>query len=330
MGKEVLTPTSKKDSHQAIAVDFGGSKTIVALVDTRGEISCMKRAPTPKDCKKAMESITEMVEEVIEGCGRGGIEGIGMSVPGMADPARGVLIYAPYFRVRNLPVKEMMEDRFGLKTSIDNDVNACALGEIHFGHGRGYRNFIWITISNGVGGAIVVDGRLYRGGWGLAGEIGHVRVSDGGPECDCGGRGCLEVFVSGRAIAKRTVELLGVVKDSIIPSMVDGDMEKINPMVVAEAVKRGDGLARRIFDETGEYLGRAVSMAVSLLDPDAVILGGGVMESGGIILDPLKRTVERYTVTSGLREIRILPSALGYYASLIGASTLLFREMNLL
>ncbi|HHT9133368.1 MAG TPA: ROK family protein [Candidatus Avalokitesvara rifleensis] len=311
----------------AIAVDFGGSKILAGLADRKGDILTKFQQPSNQDPGKAISTISHLIEQLLANKARSRrITGIGISAPGMVDSHNGTLLYAPFYDLRNFPLGGVVENRFGIKTYVENDVNSSALAELHFGHGKRIKNFFWITISNGVGGALVVNGQLHKGAHGLAGEIGHITVKNQGKICDCGKRGCLETIVSGRAIEKSAVNRLKKGHKSIITSMICTKNETLRAKTVCAAAKRGDPLAQEVLSEAIEYLAKAISITINLLDPQMVILGGGVSQAGAIFLGPLRRRVEDYTIMGSYRTVPITRTQLGYYASLIGAATLVLCE----
>lgn len=308
----------------AVAVDFGGSKIIAGLVDKRGKILAKLREPANKEADKALSTLYCLIERILEAnkARLKDITGIGVSTPGMTDSPNGILLYAPFYGLKDLPLASIIENRFGIRTRIENDVNASALAELHFGHGKRVKDFFWITLSNGVGGALVLNGQLYRGAHGIAGEIGHVIVKNRGKVCDCGKRGCLETIASGRAIEKSVVSRIKRGYRSIIPDMIGNEYKRLSTQVVCEAARKGDPLAREVLLEAAEYLARAISIVINVLDPEMIILGGGVSQAGSLLLGPVRKGVKDYTIMSAYRPVPITRTRLGYYASLIGAATL--------
>ncbi len=312
----------------AIAVDFGGSKIIVGLIDKTGNVLTKLREPSSQDIDKAISTISRLIERLLEANKKQlkNIAGIGISVPGMADSRSGSLLYAPFYDLKNFPLARVIENSFGIKTCIENDVNSSALAELRFGHGKRVKDFFWITISNGVGGALVTNGRLYKGAHSLAGEIGHIVVKNHGKICDCGKRGCLETIASGRAIERTVASKIKNGNRSIIPRMIGGPHKTLNAKVVCEAARKGDPLARKVLQEVAEYLGKAISTVINICDPQMVILGGGVSQAGNLLLDPVRKKVKECAIMSDYRAVPITRTKLGYYASLVGAATLVFYQ----
>lgn len=308
----------------AIAIDFGGSKIIAGLVDKNGNILTKFQQPSSKNPAMAISTIVSLTDRLLTShkTRLKNVAGIGISVPGMVDSQNGILLYAPFYNLQNLPLASMIEQRFSIKTCIENDVNASALAELHFGHGKQIKNFFWITLSNGVGGAPVINGQLYRGVHNLAGEIGHIVLKNQGKICDCGKKGCLETMASGRGIEKSMISKIKKGNKSIITDMLDKKYETLSTKMVCEAAKKGDPLAKEVLSETAEYLAKAISIVINLLDPQMIILGGGVSQAGTVLLSHLRKRVADYTIMGSYRTVPITRTKLGYYASFIGAATL--------
>ncbi len=294
----------------AAAVDFGGTKLMVGLVDEAGRIHAHHSLPTPQGGPEAVADAVSRVIQILvlqERLVLQDLVGIGATVPGLADTETGVLRYAPAHGWRDVPFAHMLTDRLGLIARISNDVNACALAEQRFGAGKGVSNLIWITISTGIGGGLILNGQLYTGG-GFAGEIGHFVVEEGGPLCGCGHMGCLEAVASGPAIARRAGEAGLLVSDSIS---------------VARLAREGNLIAVEVMAQTGRYLGRAVACCLNMLDPDLIVFGGGVSRSLDLILPALQATVSERTIRIDRQRVPPMTvTALGYEAALIGAGAL--------
>jgi glucokinase len=251
--------------------------------------------------------------------------GVGIGAPGPVDPYRGLLIQGPNLPGWiNIPLRDRLAERLKIPVFLGNDANLAALGEWQFGAGRGTDDLIYITISTGIGGGIICGGRLLVGAHGLAGEPGHVTLVPDGPACACGGRGHLEAVASGPAIARRTRELLG--RDggaSSLHALCGGDPSRIDAKLVSAAAKQGDTLAFSVFQEAGGYVGRAVADMLTLLNPTMIILGGGVSRAGDLLLDPVRKAVERYVMNpSYLEDLRITTAQLGDDAGLFGGFVL--------
>lgn len=296
------------------AVDFGGTKLMVGVVDAQGAILGHDALPTPAGGPAGVAD--EAVRRLHGVCARLGVAydalaGVGSTVPALADGRRGVMLYAPAHGWRDVPFARMLEERAGLPARIANDVNACVLAEARFGVGRGVDDFVWVTVSTGVGSGLRLAGRLYEGSGGLAGELGHVVVDEGGAPCGCGNRGCLEATAAGPAIARRGRE---------------AGLAVSTGLEVAERARSGDPVARHIMEETGAFLGRGLATFVNCLDPSLVVLGGGVARSLDLFGAALERELRSRVIMPDDRRVRVVPTALGYEAALVGAATLVLPE----
>lgn len=296
---------------------------MVGLVTADGRVLAThtSKSPSQAGLQAVQSEIVRMVQAFLaeQNVASHELRGIGVTVPGMADPESGVLLYAPAHGWRDVAVKAWLQQIWPeLDVFVDNDVNAAAWGEYCFGAGVDAESLLWITVSTGIGGGLVLQGQVYRGADGLAGEIGHVVLEEDGPLCGCGQCGCLEAVAAGPAIARRAKELLDRGSPSAL-SRIDG--RPLEARDVAEAARRGDALAHQVMTETVQYLGRAVALVANVLNPQLVVFGGGVSQS--LDLEAIEReAVERCVLTRSGGTLRLCASALGYEASLIGAGAL--------
>lgn len=266
----------------ACAVDIGETKTLVGLVTGDGKIIAKKRFETniaddPYDhLKKCIQLISDCIEE--NNLYEQSISGIGTSVPGLADSQNGILIKAPYAGWTNIRVNEFFSCFYpGKKLMLANDVNACALGELAFGEGKKYSNYVWVTISTGIGAGLVLNGKIFEGEHGIAGELGHAVVEwEHGLKCTCGNKGCLEAHVSGNAIAKIAQKKCLNNNTSLLNQYFRNNSLKITAENVARAARDGVKEAGEIYDAAARYAGKAFSYAVNLINPGCIFIGGGV------------------------------------------------------
>jgi glucokinase len=245
---------------------------------------------------------------------------LGVTIPGLADPSRGLWVEASFSGIRDLPLVSILEKEFGLSVKIENDVNACALAERKFGccGGPGYEpvdDFLWITVSNGIGGAIFTGGKIYAGSAGNAGEIGHIIVEEGpnARPCGAGHRGCAEAHASGRGLAKNYLSLGG--------TWTIGGKEPDAKAIEALA-RRGDPAAMGAYELEGMYLGRVIGAAVNLLNPAKVIIGGGLSLAYDLFRASLEAALKTHVYQNANPQLRVEPSPLGYNAALLGAAAL--------
>ena len=305
-----------------LGVDIGGTKTIVAVADNGGCILAQAKISTPREQGPAavLSEIESTLKRLVEEAGiePGEIQGLGIGCGGPLDRDRGVILTAPNLPGwDNLPLAEYFETAFHVPAYLDNDVNLAALGEARKGAGVGVDHFAYFNIGTGIGGGIIIDGRLYRG-CGNAGEFGHQTILPDGPECLCGRRGCLESLASGTSIARRAREQLSDYPESLVLRYA-GDADTITAEYVFKAALDGDLLARRIWKETAEYLGLGIANVVNILNPRRVILGGGVVKAGDLLLDEVRRTVKERAMAQLARDVEIVPGVLGDQAGILGA-----------
>lgn len=284
---------------QVAAVDIGGTKLMVGLVDETGAVLRSKVVPTP--IAGGPEAVVDAAVQLLADLD-GRPAALGATVPGLADSRRGLLRYAPAHGWSDVPFAEMLSRASGLPARIANDVNACALAEQRFGVGKGMESLVWITVSTGIGGAVVIKGQIFEGAGGISGEIGHLVVEEGGPACGCGHLGCLEAVASGPAIARRAG--MG------------------SAAQVFEAARQGSPAARTVVRETAFYLGRAAAFVQNILDPDAIVFGGGVARSFDLLKPDIERALRQRAILLPDRPPVIRTTALGYEAALIGAAAL--------
>lgn len=251
---------------------------------------------------------------------------VAVGSPGPLSIGSGMVHFAPNLRWHNVPIREMLQERVHVKVLLDNDANLAAWGEYVYGAGQGFKNVIYITVSTGIGGGLILDGRLYHGSTDGAGEIGHTIVSPDGPLCACGARGCLEALSSGTAIANAARRLLEQGQGQNILSLAGGRPEAIQAVTVATAAAAGDPEATALISQAAHFLGLGLANIINLFNPDLIVLGGGVMQIGPPIWQGLRQSVERHALAAPLAHAQIVPAALGQRAGLLGAIALALQE----
>jgi len=303
------------------AIDIGGTKIALGLSDTEGREPAFRRFPTRLAdgphavMRTALEELERMARE--EGAR---VRSAGVGCGGPLDRERGLVLSPPNLPGWDeFPVVRIIEERLGVPVALDNDANAAALGEHEYGAGRGLRHLVYMTISTGIGGGLIIGGRLVHGVGDGAGEVGHMIVEPGGPLCPCGARGCLEALCSGTSIARRAAERVRAGGGPSALLKEGGRPEEITARAVAEAVLQGDALAREVWDETVEYLARGLVNVIAALAPEAVILGGGVSTAGELLLGPLRRRVGELVKITPAERVRIVQAALGADSAAYGA-----------
>ncbi len=297
------------------AVDLGATNLRAGLVGGQGEVIATVQTRTPQEGPAAVvEAIAQLVEELKSRVGRVPRR-MGVGVPGPLSVAEGIVHAPPNLPGwREVPLRALLEERLGIRVVLENDANAAAVGEWWRGAARGARHALYITWSTGIGGGLIVDGRLYRGASDTAGEIGHITVDPLGPLCPCGRRGHLEGIAAGRAIARAAEEALARGE----PSILAGQPE-ITARTVAEAARNGDPMARRVFERAARMMGLAVGSMLNLLNPEVVVIGGGVARSWDLVEGPLVEAARRSAFPVPFQAARIVPAALGEEAGLVGA-----------
>ena len=308
-----------------IGIDVGGTNVKIALVDDKGSILYSNSVPTRAEMgyEYTVNNIKQAIRDLMSETKVTGIEGIGFDFPGQIDYKNGIVRLAPNIPGWvNIPIAKIIEDEFKIPTRIDNDVHCAALGELNFGAGKGCENFICMTVGTGIGSGIVINGKLVRGASNAAGELGHIKLQmHEGPLCGCGDHGCLEAFASGPSIVAMAEEYILGGKSTKFRELASGG--EITPFIVAEAAKQGDPVAKRIFARIGEYIGFGLSSVVNLLNPEKIIIGGGVADAGDILLDPIKETIKKRAMVVAGSAVEIVPAKLGNTAGVIGASLLI-------
>ena len=309
-----------------IGVDVGGTNIKVALVDKKGNIVYSNTVPTRAEMgyEYTISNIKQAIYELMKETktSKEVIEGIGFGFPGQVDCERGIVRLAPNIPGWvNVPIASIIEEEFGIITKIDNDVRCAALGELNFGAGKGCQNLICITVGTGIGSGLIINGKLVRGASNAAGEIGHIKLQmQGGPICGCGDTGCLEAFASGPSIVAMAEQYILGGKSTKYRELANPD---ITPYVVAEAAKQGDSVAKRIYEIIGEYIGIGMASVVNLLNPEKIVIGGGVADAGDLLIAPIKRTLKERAMPIQAEAVEIVSAELGNTAGVIGASLLI-------
>jgi len=248
------------------------------------------------------------------------ILGVGVGAPGPLDTKRGIVLLTPNLGWVNLPLRQIIHDRLGLPATLDNDANCAVLGEWWVGAARGARHAIGITIGTGIGGGLILDGKLYHGASDVAGEIGHTTIDTEGRRCKCGNYGCLEAYASGPNIALRAVEEIEAGAVSRLPSLVGGDLSKVTAQTVYQAAQDGDDLALEVVNDTARFLGVGIGNLLNVFNPEAVVVCGGVTLAGDHLFVPLRREVARRAFKPAVTACRIVPGELAGTAGVYGAA----------
>lgn len=308
-----------------IGIDLGGTKISCALADLEGQVISQNTVPTNAQEGEipVLNRIIQCVQTVLN---NGDItidkvRAIGIGSPGPLDAKAGVIITTPNLPFKNFNLVSPLKEKFGVPVYLDNDANVAAIGEFMFGAAKGTENMVYFTVSTGVGGGAVLNGKVYRGNTSNALEIGHMTVLPDGPRCNCGNIGCLEAVASGTAIGKRGKE---AVESKVETSL--RNYENVTSYEVFKEAKAGDKVAQDIVDSCLNYLGIGVANAIAIFDPEMVIIGGGVSKVGSVVFDKVQEVVNKRCFKSMADACKILPAGLGTDAGVIGAVALAIIE----
>lgn len=313
-----------------IGIDVGGTKVAGGLVTLKGRLVASAVVPTRADegFKVSYGQIIQVIESLIrEAHGRQNIRGIGICAPGPLNQKTGLVINAPNLRGwRDIKLAQKLGSYFGLPVKVENDANAAGLAEVLFGAAVGLRHVFYVTISTGIGTGIIIDRKIYHGKNGVAGEGGHISIDFHSPyHCGCGTFGCIEALAAGPAMARRarvTLEQDYKAK-SLLREMCHGQVSRITPKMIQEAARAKDRIAQKIIDDTGFYLGVWLAGMLTLLDPEAVVIGGGVAQIGRPLFRKIKETIPHYTINrSFASKTPLLPARLQRQEGVYGAASL--------
>ncbi|HET7014044.1 MAG TPA: ROK family glucokinase [Streptosporangiaceae bacterium] len=312
-----------------IGVDVGGTKIAAGVVDEKGSIIEMVKRPTPAaNASGTIDVISDAVRELLT---RHDVDAVGIGAAGFVEESRSAVMFAPNLAWREERVARQVEERIGKTVVVENDANAAAWAETKMGAGRGHDHVILITIGTGIGAGVVLNGQLYRGRWGMAGEPGHYRVVPDGRLCGCGNRGCWEQYASGSALAAEARDLArrspgGAVR---LLQLAGGNVEGITGHEVTIAAREGDAAALRCFEIIGRWLGEGLADLAAILDPGCFVLGGGVSEAGDLFLDQVREAFDHGLTGRQFRpHASVVLAELGPDAGLIGAADLARKRLT--
>ncbi len=316
-----------------IGIDLGGTKISTALVDADGQIIAHDYRETQAEKGQALvvNRMVDAVRQVMEQAdtSKDQVKAVGIGAPGPLDIHTGVVVAPPNLPGwQDVPLKELIEERVGIETFLENDANAAALAEHRFGAGRAVDHMIYVTVSTGVGGGLILDGRLYHGAEGAAGEIGHITVLPNGPLCGCGNRGCLEALAAGTAIAKRAREVVSQGVSTRITDLANDEPARITAKLVAEAAEQGDFEAQKILSEAMSYLGIGMASLVNLFNPQIIVIGGGLSNLGERLLEPVRRGIARHAFVASAQTVRVVLAELGDKAGVLGAAAVAMTQLE--
>jgi len=330
---------AKKRQHYIVGVDLGGTNIVAGAMSVDGAHQYGMRS-VPTGAEQGAEAVTDRIIAQIEGvildtisqtnAQRKDFIGVGIGAPGPLDREKGLVIVAPNLGWRDYPLRDRIGSRLGLDATLDNDANCATVGEWWLGAAKGGRNVIGMTIGTGIGGGLIIDGQLFHGASDVAGEIGHTTIDLNGRHCKCGNYGCLEAYASGPAIATRAREVL--VREetaSMLPNLVNGQLERLTAETIYNAAKQGDALANEIVRDTARYLGTGIANLLNIINADVVVVAGGVTQAGDALFAPLQAEVRRRAFRPAVDACRIVPGKLPGTAGVIGAvATFKLRQLG--
>jgi glucokinase len=326
-------PQTGKHRLPVLAVDLGGTKIITAVVSVGGQVIAKERSLT-----LAGEGPSSVINRLFEAIDRllnsrsmdsSQIGSISLAVAGGIDILRGLVTSSPHLPGwHDVPLRDTVKHKYYVATYLLNDASAAALGEHHFGAGRGVNNLVLLTLGTGIGGGIIIDGKLYNGPSGSAGELGHMTVDINGPKCVCGNIGCLETLVSGPVMAGEAVKRINQGESSSLFEMVAGRIEDITAEDISVAARAGDSLSLEIITKAAIYLGVGLVNIVNIFNPEMIILAGGVAELGDLLLDPARRVVKERAFPVSTQVVRIVAAKLGDEAAVRGGAVFALEQKD--
>ncbi|MGZ4696637.1 MAG: ROK family glucokinase [Oryzihumus sp.] len=312
-----------------IGLDIGGTKIAGGLVSPTGTILARGRRVTPAhDPDRIAVEVADLVRELSDGAD---VSGVGVACAGFIDATGSTVLFAPNLAWRDEPLKRRLQATIDLPVIIDNDANAAAWGEFRFGAARDVDDMVLITVGTGIGGGVVTGGHLLRGAYGIAAEIGHMRVVPDGIRCGCGNRGCWEMYASGNALVREARELVrsGTPHAARLSELCAADPDKLSGHDITSAAAQGDPAAVELLADLGRWIGEGAASVTAILDPELIVLGGGVADAGALLLDPAQAAFRRQLTGRGHRpEARFAVASLGNDAGIIGAAALVAEAVG--
>jgi len=316
---------SQRDDTRVIGIDIGGSNVRTAVANAQGQVLARDQGITP-----AREGSEAIVRSILDSIGRvltqadmttSDVGAVGLACAGLSNPETGILYTSPNISgLKDVPLADFIEKEIGKKVFLMNDANAAAVGELHFGAARGARNFVYITLSTGIGAGVVIDGKIYAGSTGLASEPGHMIISDEGPDCYCGSRGCWEPLASGIAMADYAKQCIEEGRKTSIVDYVGGDAERVTAEVVHQAAQADDVLAKEVIARTAYYVGVGLANLINIFNPELIVIGGGLSNIGDILLEPAYEEARRRAFPQMSAVVRFARAELGDDSGILGAA----------
>lgn len=318
---------SDSKTQTIIGVDIGATTIKSGLVDHDGNILYKNRFPTEASAgpEAVLQQTAKSIRDVIEQTNIDHPGVIGVGTPGIVDGEGNVKSPPNFTAWESLPLAKRLKEMIGFDFIVENDANAAALGESTFGAGKEFPDFLFVIWGTGVGGGIILNRKIFRGPSGGAGEIGHISIDHKGPKCNCGNRGCVEAYVGQKYLSQRTAEMIRSGRKSVLTDYVEGDLSRIEPLLISKAAKEKDPLAQEMFSEAAYFLGVAIASVMNMLDLRISIVGGGISAAGDDMIDIIRRSVQERVLSPLRPDIRILRATLGNDAGILGAASLVMQ-----
>lgn len=324
---------NEHDDARVIGIDIGGSNVRTAVVNARGQMLARDEGITPaqEGSDAIVRSILNSVNRVLEQADMvaSALGAVGLACAGLSNPETGILYTSPNIPgLKDVPLVGLIEKELGKKVFLMNDANAAAVGELHFGAARGARNFVYITLSTGIGGGIIIDGKIYTGSTGFASEPGHMVISDEGPVCHCGSRGCWETLASGTALAKYARQCIEEGRKTSIPDYVKGGVAEVTAEDVHKAAQAGDALAKEVIARTAYYVGVGLANLINIFNPELIVIGGGLSNVGDMLLEPAYEEARRRAFPQMSDVVRFARAEMGDDSGILGAAIFALGELS--
>jgi len=322
---------TRKSELPVLAIDLGGTKIFAAIISNKGQVMARKYCLTLAD--EGPEAVISRILSAIDhllsqrNIDSSQLDSISIGAAGAIDVERGLITSSPHLPGwHDVPLRDIVKEKYKVDTFLINDAGAAALGEYHFGAGQGVNNLILLTVGTGIGGGIIINGRLYSGASGSAGDIGHMVIDVNGPRCSCGNTGCLEALVSGEAVAKEATRRIRQGGRSSLTEVVGGKIENITAEEVSIAARDGDSLASEVILQAATHLGVGLVNIVNIFNPEMIIIGGGMAKMGNLLLNPARQVVRERAFQLPAQAVQIVPAQLGDDAGVLGAAVFAFQQ----
>jgi len=323
---------AKKPELPVLAVDLGGTKIIAAIISDKGQVMAREYYLTlaEEGPQSVIDRILSAIDHILGSVNLdlSKLHSISLAAAGTIDLDKGLVTLSPNLPGWcNIPLRDIVKEKYRVDTFLINDASAAALGEHHFGAGRGVNNLVLLTLGTGIGGGIIINGELYSGPCGSAGEIGHTTIDVNGPRCGCGNVGCLEMLASGTAIAQEAVRRISQGERSSLTKILNGKVGNITAEEVSLAAQNGDSLALEVISQAATYLGVAMVNLVNIFNPEMIIIGGGMAQMGDLLLNTARQVVKERAFPLSAQAVRIVTAQLGDNAGVLGAAVFA-RQQN--